>query len=684
MSQGPAPREGPGENRPAMRTRHARHSPQSRRGITLIEMLVSVALLLLMMSIIVTIFASATGSITEQRQYAALDQELRRLETVIRQDLQGVTAKMTPPNDPRLNMGYFEYAENALADAQGEDSDDTLRFTSRAPQGKPFTGKVWVPVSRPPGTAFTAAPVTTTSDVAEIVYFLRNGNLYRRVFLVKPRELSGKLGVGNTDFDVNGQSPPILALGAIGFRAANFQPWAAFATPPIGGAGLVVGAYPYVGWLAFNDISARPSNYPPNLAPAAMPPSSYSPIPNTLGDLTSRENRAFNPRFANDYVNDASWIATGTLEPPDGIPDDLNADGVPDYYPTLYPNLIANPGVMTNEIPVPYRHAVAAGVPFDVLGFPFVYPNAYSQPGDPRGAIHSLDPSGSSYNHNPIDRGDSLPTPDLTLPNVYQTWWGFPTYRETASPFWLDPIKRLNDPPGAGFFTVRPANSSGELPLAQANGLSWQFVSGGTRYPLPPLAPPYNNLQPYTDNAGQPFYAMPPEAVWEDDLIATNVRSFDVKAYEPNPPPILPDGPDPDNLPDYPPAGYYDLGYGNLLAGTPPAWLGSFAHEGRMPPLTTDYRVDPQYPAYPRGDDTPGVVRLRRVWDSWSTTYTQAPAMPLNPFNGPAIGLPPVMPSYPAPYPAALRGIQIQIRLTSPDGRRAKAVTIRVDFTDKL
>ncbi len=25
------------------------------------------------------------------------------------------------------------------------------------------------------------------------------------------------------------------------------------------------------------------------------------------------------------------------------------------------------------------------------------------------------------------------------------------------------------------------------------------------------------------------------------------------------------------------------------------------------------------------GDDTPGVVRLRRVWDSWSTEYSQAP-----------------------------------------------------------
>jgi prepilin-type N-terminal cleavage/methylation domain-containing protein len=657
----------------------------SRRGVTLVEMLVAVALLLLMMTILVTVFASATGSITEQRQYAALDQELRRLETLIRQDLAGVTAKMTPPNDPRQNRGYFEYAENALADAQGEDSDDTLRFTAKAPPGRPFTGKVWVPVSRPPGTSFTLVPVTTTSDYAEIIYFLRNGNLYRRVFLIKPRELSGLLGVGNTPTDVNGRTPPPFAnLEAVGFRAAIFRPREAFWTPPLGNPGLQLGTEPFVGWYAFNDISARPSAYPPNVPPGALNPASYAPIPNTLGDLTSRENRAFNPRFANDYVNDLAWISNGVIGPPDGIPDDLNADGVPDYYPTLYPNLIANPGVMTNETPPPYRHAFATGTPYDVFAFPFVFPNAYSQPATPWNAIHSLDPSGSSYNHNPIDVGDSLPVPDLNLGNVFQTWWGFPTYRETASPFWLDPIKRLNDPPGAGFFQVRPGNTGNELPYAQAAGLSWRFVQGGRRFLLPPLAPPFNRLQPYTDGAGEPTFWMPPEAVWEADLVATNVRSFDVKAYEPNPPPILPDGPDPDNLPDAPPAGYYDLGYGNLLTGTPPAWLGTFAHEGRMPPLTTDFRVDPQFPQYLRGDDSPEVVRLRRVWDSWSTTYTEAPALPLNPLNGPQSGLAPVMPSYPPPYPAPLRGIQVQVRMTSPDGRRAKAVTIRVDFTDKL
>ena len=65
----------------------------------------------------------------------------------------------------------------------------------------------------------------------------------------------------------------------------------------------------------------------------------------------------------------------------------------------------------------------------------------------------------------------------------------------------------------------------------------------------------------------------------------------------------------------------------NLLTQT-------FAHEGRVPPLVEDNIFDAQYGAgsYPGynytgniGDDNPAVVRLRRVWDSWSTEYTAGP-----------------------------------------------------------
>jgi hypothetical protein len=128
--------------------------------------------------------------------------------------------------------------------------------------------------------------------------------------------------------------------------------------------------------------------------------------------------------------------------------------------------------------------------------------------------------------------------------------------------------------------------------------------------------------------------------------------------------------------------------------------LNTLAHEGRMPPLTADNRLDAQFGQqyYPGlayngniGDDRNTVVRLRRVWDSWSTEYTNAPAYAIsNPSSGgnndpygPPF-TPPIYPSYPPPYPAPMKGIQIQIRVTDPANQRVKQITIRHDFTDRL
>ena len=114
-----------------------------------------------------------------------------------------MTAHFTPPLDPAQNLGYFEYIENEFADVQGEDSDDCLRFTAKAPPGQPFTGRMWVtqPASAPLFYNRAMQPVTVTSEYAEIIYFLRNGNLYRRVLLIAPELQSaivpsvGNLGV---------------------------------------------------------------------------------------------------------------------------------------------------------------------------------------------------------------------------------------------------------------------------------------------------------------------------------------------------------------------------------------------------------------------------------------------------------------------------------------------------------
>ena len=87
-----------------------------------------------MMTILVQVFQAATGSLTAAQSYQQLDDQLRRIDTIIRSDLEGVTARFTPPLDPAQNLGYFEYAENEFADLQGEDSDDTSASPPRPPR----------------------------------------------------------------------------------------------------------------------------------------------------------------------------------------------------------------------------------------------------------------------------------------------------------------------------------------------------------------------------------------------------------------------------------------------------------------------------------------------------------------------------------------------------------------------
>ncbi len=646
-----------------MTVRHAtrRRESRSRKGLTLVEMLVVVALVVMMMAILASVFQKATEAMIAARSYQELDNDLRRVESVLRSDLEGVTARMTPPNDPAWKRGYFEYGENAPADLQGEDTDDYLAFTTRAARGHGFSGRVWIPRT-PQNLAVNQAiqPVAVTSKTAEVIYFLRNGNLYRRVFLVAP-ERRGSLGVGTAVGTQGGYNAPFFGNAA-------------------------------VSWQGMNDLSCRP--------PEGI---NAVPIPNDLGDLTSRENRAFRPRFSGDYrVNNSRTSAR-----PDGQPDDFNLDGLPDYYPTFYPNAF-NPISPPGTIP-PYKAAELLGrnpfglsvfISHDTMPFPFVFPGAYSRPApetlnSPYGWLHALDPSGKTHNHSPIDLGDTLPVPASS--SQFQTWWGFPTWRETTSPRWLDPIARVNN--GA------QRQPQGLRPFPPQLAPSQSTVTNNL---LPPQTPA-NLVDPrsapaYSDGAGSATFARtlngkPDPRAWEDDLLLANVRSFDVKSFDPDAAIYSAGG-----VPFA--SGYHDLGYGSLqpglnglvvlnqalLQGTPLAYHDAdrnpigFGHEGRIPPLSTDFRLNPSRPDGVVADDHPSVIRLRRVWDSWSTTYTNAPDTDLN-LNGSAlqpVNNRPVYPSFPPPYPSPLRGIQVQIRLTDPASRRIKVLTIRHDFADKL
>jgi prepilin-type N-terminal cleavage/methylation domain-containing protein len=611
-----------------------------RRGVTLVEMLVVVALVVLMMVILVTIFQTATSAMSASKTNQDLDHQLRQLDARIKQDLAGVTARFTPPLDPTLKLGYFEYGENAFADFQGEDTDDYMAFTTKAPEGQVFTGRVFIPGVVTGGVSSSGnqavQPVTITSQLAEVIYFLRNGNLYRRVFLIAPDR-----------------------TGTLGFNPLT-TPYKFPALSP----------YAQVSWLGVNDLSLRPA-----------PTGSINPLPllNDLGDLTNRENRAFRPRFRKDFFNNS----TGASQP-EGIDDDFNADDIPDFYPTLYPGVFS--AGLVHEIPYPGFNSRSIAT-YDVHPFPYIYPGMYSHPETASlnlGWVHSIDPTGTTFNHAPLRTADNLPVPSPLVANGQcQTWWGFPTWRETLSFGWKDPAVGMN-------LGAAPTQQLGLHPFAPG-----AVPATNSANFLPPVTGQFAN-----DGAGSASFGAFTNApgVWDDDLVCTNVRSFDIKAYDPDASLYTNGG---TNF--LPSAGYYDLGFalqGNaaLLNQTPTTlWDNNgqpqgFGHAGRIPPLTTDNRLNPSHPSVQGGinnnnvgDNNNGVIRLTRVWDTWSTDYTNAPDVDifLNGYPGTNPGLP-IYPSYPAPYTSPLRGIQIQIRIADPRNEHVKTLTIRQDFTDKL
>ncbi len=119
-----------------MATQQSIRFSQSRSGFTLIEMLISVALVLLMMTMFAQIFSAATASVAKQRVISENDQKARSLSTVIRGDVAKRTFtnpfpfypnedSATSPTEFGNRAGYIYINTNDPASY----SDDVLQFT---------------------------------------------------------------------------------------------------------------------------------------------------------------------------------------------------------------------------------------------------------------------------------------------------------------------------------------------------------------------------------------------------------------------------------------------------------------------------------------------------------------------------------------------------------------------------
>jgi prepilin-type N-terminal cleavage/methylation domain-containing protein len=270
-------------NRPDRIARRSAQAMSSRRGFTIIEILVAVTITLILMGAVVQVFVWVSTGISDARGTLEMQDRLRSTANRLQKDLQGVTVPMIPPRSPENEEGYFEYTEGPMTDWRTGsagvprlpvnteppndpdfransafthdfsvgDVDDMLMFTTRS-EDRPFTGRYTIQSRNPEYPANdpivrNVHVMTANSPVAEVAWFMRGRTLYRRQLLVAPH-----LTIQN-----------------------------------IGGSGGSNGLYRYF------DISVRPRSM--NLGTGSSP--DLTPVANSLGDLTKPENRFCHWRY---------------------------------------------------------------------------------------------------------------------------------------------------------------------------------------------------------------------------------------------------------------------------------------------------------------------------------------------------------------------------------------------------
>lgn len=212
--------------------------PVSRRlAFTLIEVLIATVMTLLIMAALAQGFKQISDGISQGRARLNLNERLRSVNNLIREDLRRITVPLTPPLAFDAGNGYFEYYEGPMFDGQVAknatlvngnategvlnsrygDADDYMAFTVQAPAGNWYRGKVPLALLKakenfeaieagiaPPWTLVLTdwtTDVVIESEFAEVVYFAQPGRnadgtirigpnanftLHRRVLLIRP------------------------------------------------------------------------------------------------------------------------------------------------------------------------------------------------------------------------------------------------------------------------------------------------------------------------------------------------------------------------------------------------------------------------------------------------------------------------------------------------------------------
>jgi hypothetical protein len=334
-------------------TDRCRPSAPVRRGITLVEMLVALAVTLLMMGAVVTVFGFIGERVTDSRAMIETADRLRSAGHRLREDLTSITVDAIPWQRPEEGAGYLEILEGPARDARDAsgtyalpdsplamigDPDDMLMFTVRS-HGEPYRGKFTPP------TGSNLSPIIE-SNTAEVVWFLQptvgvvtnpqTYSLCRRQMVIVPE-------------GVLGSNAPLDAT-----------------------------------YYELYDVSARVDRHRSG---------SIRRVANTLGDLTKRENRFLHNKI---YAN---ALASGTagLGYPWPVRYQPNAPPLPPFSADRHGEDVVLTNVLSFDVQV-----FDPNVEMRSTGSAIIEP---TDPGYKNAPANNTNPARGAY----IDLGDPLP-----------------------------------------------------------------------------------------------------------------------------------------------------------------------------------------------------------------------------------------------------------------------------------
>jgi len=274
-------------------------SHRGPRGLTLTELLVAAALSLVVMAALAGLFGLFGRAIKRSEATMNLGGLMRSTAWQLRQDLAGVTCPLTPWLSPETAVGFFELVEGPARDTTyaldglGQptacltaDTDDILLFTTQSLEGA-FIGRFEGKTVESPyaEVAWFCRPAATQPVAGTTLYDLHRRQLLVMNYLGRATLVSNALPLQKMTVAAGSQEATDRAACDVSLRPALIR----VKQCQTGTCG------------RFNELSAVTCMAPtvPWVAPGGCGKSLANAttldvqmlVPNSLGDLTKRENR---------------------------------------------------------------------------------------------------------------------------------------------------------------------------------------------------------------------------------------------------------------------------------------------------------------------------------------------------------------------------------------------------------